>query len=497
MMMDRHTTQTELAPGLRISRIVTGLWQIADMERDQQSLDLDATAQYMKAYSDAGLRTFDMADHYGSAEDIAGIFTRQYAGDDDVQILTKWVPKPGGSSRGAVRQAVQRSLDRLQTDQIDLLQHHAWNYADPSYLDELFYLKELQDEGLIGHLGLTNFDTAHLSIVLESGINVVSNQVCFSLLDLRAAKDMARLCEEKGVAILAFGTLGGGFLTEKWLNQPEPTMQDLRTWSQMKYKRYINEAGGWALFQNLLTALKQTADAHGVSMANVASRFILDQPAVGAVIIGARLGESEHIENNRALLSFTLKEEDRDRIRKATNKLVTIPGDCGDEYRKPPFLTASGDLSHHLDTLPPPYPTKSGPDGRTRALSGTVWEDLAGFSRAVRKGNRIMVSGTTATHGDKVIGGRNPASQMHFVIDKIEGALQSLGGRLDDVVRTRVYIRNIDDWEPVSRAHGRRFGHIQPANTLVQAGLIGDIYLVEMEAEAVLGDGIDPVEIGV
>ncbi len=479
---------TNLAPDLSISRIITGLWQIADMERDRQSLDLDQTAQYMKAYTEAGLTTFDMADHYGSAEDIAGIFSKQHAGDD-VQILTKWVPEPGGSSKETVRQAVRRSLDRLQTDCIDLLQYHAWNYADASYLDELFYLQELQEEGLIRHLGLTNFDAAHLSIVLETGINVVSNQVCFSLLDQRAANGMSKLCEEKNVSILAFGTLAGGFLTEKWLNQPEPEMDNLKTWSQMKYKRYIDEAGGWEPFQNLLKAIKQTADQHKVSMANIASRFILETPAVRAVIIGARLGESEHIENNQALLSFKTEAESWNAIKAALNELTPIPGDCGDEYRKPPFLTASGDLSHHIDKLPPPYPTKPGADGRMRALSGTVWEDIAGFSRAVRKGNRIMVSGTTATHGDKVIGGNNPAAQTQFVIDKIEGALQSLGGCLENVVRTRVYIQNIDDWEPISRAHGQRFSHIQPANLLVQAGVIGDEYLVEIEAEAIEGSG--------
>lgn len=484
--MDQQNTHTELAPDLRISRIITGLWQIADMERDQQTLNLEQTAQSMMAYADAGLTTFDMADHYGSAEEIAGIFSNKYADGKDVQLLTKWVPEPGGSSRDTVRQAVQRSLDRLQTDHLDLLQYHAWNYADPSYLDELFYLQELQEEGLIRHLGLTNFDTAHLSIALETGINVVSNQVCFSLLDQRAANDMTRLCEEKGISILAFGTLAGGFLTEKWLGQPEPTVEDLSTWSQMKYKRYIDAAGGWVKFQTLLTALKQTASAHKVSMANVASRFILQQPAVGAVIIGARLGESEHIQNNQALLNFTPDADAWRAIASAIAALTPIPGDCGDEYRKPPFLTASGDLSQHIDKLPPPYPTKPGNDGRTQALSGTVWEDIAGFSRAVRKGNRVLVSGTTATHSDRVIGGQDPAAQTHFAIDKIEGALQSLGGRLEDVVRTRVYIRNIDDWEPVSRAHGKRFGHIQPANTLVQAGLIGDDYLVEVEAEAVV-----------
>ena len=75
---------------------------------------------------------------------------------------------------------------------------------------------------------------------------------------------------------------------------------------------------------------------------------------------------------------------------------------------------------------------------------------------------------------------------MQFVIDKIEGTLQSLGGRLDDVVRTRIFIQNIDDWEPISRVHGRRFRTIQPANTLVRADLVGAEYLVEMEAEAIV-----------
>ena len=145
-----------------------------------------------------------------------------------------------------------------------------------------------------------------------------------------------------------------------------------------------------------------------------------------------------------------------------------------------------GDLSHHLDALPPPYPVQKSADGRRRALSGTAWEDLAGYCRAVRTGDRVFVSGTTATHGARIIGGADPAAQTHFVIDKIEGALQSLGSRLEDVVRTRVYVSRIDDWEAVARAHGARFGPIRPANTLVEAKLVGEGYLVEMEGEAVV-----------
>ena len=208
---------------------------------------------------------------------------------------------------------------------------------------------------------------------------------------------------------------------------------------------------------------------------------------MAGVIIGARLGRSEHVQDNLSLFSFSLEEVSQAEIEAALEDFGLPPGDCGDEYRKPPFLTAAGDLSHHFDSFPPPYDVRVGDDGRSRVLTGTRWEDLGGFSRAVRRGERIWVSGTTATHGDRAIGGGDATAQTHCVIDKIEGALQSLGGRLEDVVRTRVYVRDIADWEDAARVHGVRFGGVHPANTLVQAGLVGDDYLVEMEAEAVVG----------
>ena len=132
---------------------------------------------------------------------------------------------------------------------------------------------------------------------------------------------------------------------------------------------------------------------------------------------------------------------------------------------------------------------RDGVGGRRVALSGTPWEPLAGFARAVRLGDRVLVSGTTATHGGRPIGGADPAAQAHFAIDKIEGSLQSLGARLEDVVRTRVFVRDLADWEAVARAHGERFGEILPANTLVRAELVGDEYLVEIEVEAVVVEG--------
>lgn len=481
--MSPHVERRNLSPDLSISRVLTGLWQLADMERDGRTLDVDRAAAAMGRYVEAGLTTFDMADHYGSAEVVAGLF-RSRAPEHHVQLLTKWVPKPGRVTKAEVRAAVERALARLGVETIDLLQYHAWNYADASWLETLFDLQDLKAQGLIRHLGLTNVDTAHLRIVVSSGIGVVSNQVSFSLLDQRAAHAMVPYCLEHGVQLLAYGTLAGGWLTERWLGAPEPDWQRLPTWSLMKYGRFLRIAGGWSALQRVLKANAAVAARHGVSMANVASRFILDQPGVAGVIVGARLGERQHIDDTLRLFALALNDDDRREIRAALATLQPIPGDCGDEYRKPPFLTASGDLSHHLDSMPAPYRTLERDDGRTLCVSGTTWESVAGFARAVRQGRRIFVSGTTATMGERVIGGNDPAAQAHFVIDKIEGALQSLGGALADVVRTRVYVRNIADWEDVARVHGARFGAIQPANTLVAATLVGEQYLVEIEAEA-------------
>ncbi len=479
-------TKIQLAKGLEISRVVTGLWQIADMERNGTDLDPITTAKYMAPYVNAGLTSFDMADHYGSSEIIAGTFKNGLEDKNKVQLFTKWVPKAGEISREDVRQAIKTALDRMQQPTIDLMQFHAWHYPDPSWLDGLFYLKELKEEGLIKHLGVTNFDAAHLRIALASGIPIVSNQICHSLIDQRANEQMAVVCKEYSVQLLAFGTLAGGFLTDKWLGKPEPAYEELTTWSQMKYKRFIDAAGGWAPYQNLLWTVKEIATKHNASIANIASRFILENPAVAAVIVGARLGESEHIQDNNRMLEIILDSNDIEAIKEAQGKLIAIPGDCGDEYRKPPFLTASGDLSDHLDTIPKAFtPVKTG-KYREQIFSGTEWEAYAGYCRAIKTGNSIHVSGTTATHGSKMIGGNDPAAQTHFIIDKIEGVITSFGGSLADVVRTRIFVNQLDHWEPVARAHGERFKGINPANTLVEARLVGDGYMVEIEAEAIL-----------
>ena len=94
---------------------------------------------------------------------------------------------------------------------------------------------------------------------------------------------------------------------------------------------------------------------------------------------------------------------------------------------------------------------------RQAISTGTVWEEIAGYSRAIRIDNRILVAGTTATEKDGIVGKDDPAAQMNFILDRIEQAIQQLGGSLDDVVRTRIYVSDIQYWEIVARIHGERF----------------------------------------
>ncbi|MDU8943153.1 aldo/keto reductase [Ovoidimarina sediminis] len=475
-----------LAPGLDISRVLTGLWQVADIERVSGEIDPDTGAGWLAAYAEQGFDTFDMADHYGSAEIIAGRFLAG-GGASGAKVFTKWCPTPGPMTADVVRRGVEERLERLGRPCVDLLQFHWWSFEHPAWLDALHEMARLREDGLIGEIGVTNFDAAHAALALADGIPLLTNQVSFSLVDRRAAGALSALSGKTGLRLLAYGTLCGGFLSEKWLGQPEPaTIPD---WSKMKYKRFIDTAGGWEAFQGILRAASGIAAKHGVSVSNVATRWVLEHPAVAGVIVGARLGEAMHTGDNLKLFSFALDAEDHARLDAAFAATQAIPGDCGDEYRRPPFLTASGDLSHHLGTLPRAFDPAPVPhrDGATRVLSGSEWEDIAGYCRAQKIGDRILVSGTTATAGtSRMVAPGDAGAQTTFVIDKILAALAALGANAEDVIRTRIYITDEADVQAISEAHGRVFGAIKPANTLVVvAGLIGG-YNVEIEAEALV-----------
>ena len=473
---------------MSVPRVLTGLWQVADLERGGKPLDVEAASDALVAYADAGFDGFDMADHYGSAELIAArarqkLITRDY--ETVARFFTKWCPQPDEWNKAAVRAGIQARLDRLGTDRIDLLQLHWWSFEHPGWIDVMDELMVLKTEGRIGALGVTNFDTDHLHVLLQEGYEIATNQVSFSVIDRRAAGDMATLCAERRIKLLAYGTLAGGFLSDRWIGMPEPT--GVSDWSKMKYKRFIDAAGGWPEFQKLLATLSTVADAHGVSIANVSARWVLEHAAVGCVIVGSRLTERQHRSDTMSLFSFSLTDVDHKALNEAFTRMAPIQGDCGQEYRKPPFLTATGDLSDHFDSLPKFYEPVETRPGRWRISSGTLWESKCGFSRAVRIGDRIVVSGTTATHvSDRVICPGDVRGQVVYILDKISAALAAFDGSLEDVVRTRIYMRDATRWVEASLVHGRYFDHILPANTLVgKADLVGS-YDVEIEAEAVM-----------
>src|SRR5713101_5717670 len=254
----------------------------------------------------------------------------------EIQAFTKWVPRPGRMTRRLVEEAIGVSLSRMGVASLDLLQFHWWDYGDESYLDALKHLAELQHEGKLHYIALTNFDTERLRIIANHGISIVSHQVQYSIVDRRPEARMAAFCRDHAITLLAYGTLLGGLLSEKYLGRPEPQRSELTTASLQKYKRMIDGWGGWALFQELLAALKQIADKHQVSIANVGVRYILDRPAVAGVIVGTRLGIMEHVTDNARVFGFALDAADLAIIEPVLAKshdLMNLIGDCGDEYR--------------------------------------------------------------------------------------------------------------------------------------------------------------------
>ncbi|XP_022153067.1 flagellar radial spoke protein 5 isoform X1 [Momordica charantia] len=339
----QSVTVTNGKDSLLICRVLNGMWQTSG---GWGRIDRDGAVEAMLRYADAGLSTFDMADHYGPAEDLYGIFINRVRRErppellESVRGLTKWVPPPVKMTSSYVRESINISRKRMDVSSLDMLQFHWWDYSNPGYLDALKHLTDLKEEGKIKTVALTNFDTERLQIILENDIPVVSNQVQHSIVDMRPQQKMAELCKLTGVKLITYGTVMGGLLSEKFLdtNLTIPFAgPPLNTPSLQKYKRMVDAWGGWSLFQVLLQTLKRVASKHGVSIPTVAVKYILDQPAVAGSMIGVRLGLSEHLKDTNAIFSLALDEEDVNSIEEVSRKgknLLRIIGDCGDEYRR-------------------------------------------------------------------------------------------------------------------------------------------------------------------
>jgi|TARA_B100001142_G_scaffold190647_1_gene189723 aryl-alcohol dehydrogenase-like predicted oxidoreductase len=329
----------QLAPDFSICRILNGMWQVAG---GHGQINHDSAISQMLDYNEKGFNTWDMADIYGPAESFYGDFRNEIEKKkgknelEKIQGFTKFVPNPGSMTRSIVEHYIDQSMKKMNVDVIDVIQFHWWDYNDANYIDALHELTNLRDNGKISHLALTNFDTERMQVMVDDGIQLVSNQVQYSIIDQRPNVKMASFCKNHDMKILAYGTLLGGLLTENYLGVPKPTQADLDTYSLQKYMNMIDAWGGWNLFQELLVVLDDIAKKHNVQIANVATRFILDRPAVAGTIIGSRLGLSDHIEQNSKTFSLQLQNDDFEKIKSVTSKannLFESIGDCGGEYR--------------------------------------------------------------------------------------------------------------------------------------------------------------------
>ncbi len=316
----------DLAPGHRISRIVKGGWQLAG---GHGAVASEAAIADMIAFADAGITTFDCADIYTGVEALIGRFRAEYRRTRGAEALarikvhTKYVPDLGALasvSRADVARAIDASRMRLGMERLDLVQFHWWNYAVDRNVEVALWLTELAAEGKIARIGGTNFDAAQTQRMRAAGVPLVSMQVQYSLIDDRPARGLT----DAGVPLIAYGTVAGGFFSERWLDAPPPE-PPFENRSLAKYRLIVEEFGGWALFQELLACLDRIAGRHDSDIATVASRAVLDRPGVAAVIVGAR--SRAHLARNLTIPALALTDTDRAEIAAVLARAHSVPGE--------------------------------------------------------------------------------------------------------------------------------------------------------------------------
>lgn len=326
-----HTT-FELRPGVAVPRVIRGGWQLAG---GHGPIDRGQALDDLLAAFDAGLTTLDCADIYTGVEALIGALRARLLAERGAEaaarlrVHTKLVPdleRLASLRRADVEAIVDQSLGRLGVERLDLVQFHWWDYAVPGWLEAMGWLADLRRAGKIADVGATNFDTPHIGEILAAGVPLVSLQVQYSALDHRPENGLAALCAQNGVALLCYGSVAGGFLSERWLGVAEPAMP-LENRSLVKYKLIIDDFGGWGMFQELLAVLKRIAERHATDIATVAAAYTLSRPGVGAVIVGAR--NRAHVAANAAILTVELDADDLAAIRTVTDRAT---GPLGDTY---------------------------------------------------------------------------------------------------------------------------------------------------------------------
>ncbi|MBR2791786.1 MAG: aldo/keto reductase [Erysipelotrichaceae bacterium] len=339
------TEKYTFSDSYRISRVLNGCWQLSLGHSLNGPLDPDDVMKAFYRLRENGFTTFDCADIYTGAEEFIGSFISELKKDPDfderdIQIHTKYVPDLEYLSRvdyDFTRSIIERSLRRLNKKQLDVVQFHWWDYEVDGMVQTASYLQRLKEEGLIGHVSVTNFNTEHLKMLVDAGIEITSCQAQYSFFDRRVEKGLQAYCLENDIPLICYGTLAGGFLSERYIGKKREDIVP-ETRSQVKYLQVIEDSLGWQGYQDLLVILKEVADGHGVGISQVATRFILQQKAVAAAVIGVR--NSRHVDDNARIFSFTLTDEELNRLREFVDRYPVLPGEpfelertAGSKYR--------------------------------------------------------------------------------------------------------------------------------------------------------------------
>lgn len=303
--------RVRIAPDYAIAPIIVGGWQLSRGHGGGLPADEDPR-RFLSELVARGFTTFDCADIYTGVEELLGDFLQHHRASGSgqpVQVHTKFVPDLDTLptiQRNYVEGIINRSLSRLGLEALDLVQFHWWDFGVPGYLEVMGWLDELRGVGKIRHLAVTNFDEARLAELVDDGVEVVSDQVQYSVLDRRPDRALSPFCLEKGIHLLCYGALAGGFLTGRYLGMREPPREPENR-SLVKYRLIIEEMGGWPRYQEVLQALAGAAAGAGVSVAAAALRWVLDRSAVAATITG--IDTLAHADELRAALDMAWEPE--------------------------------------------------------------------------------------------------------------------------------------------------------------------------------------------
>ncbi|GAQ82385.1 oxidoreductase [Klebsormidium nitens] len=305
----------EIAPGLAPSAVIKGCWQLAGGHRGDRSTDRTtgkAAVEDFQPFVNAGITTFDTADIYGPSESLIGDYLRKTKDRPPVQVFTKCCFF-GSSQQNVSLQAVEQKIDlsrqHLGVDSLDLVQMYWQDYSVRNYVKAAQALQALQEKGKIRAVAVTNLATKQLEEMVSAGVKIAANQVQYSLLDRRPENGLVDFCQKHDISLLPFGTVGGGFLTDKYLGvSADQASKTINTYSLQKYANTLGRVGSWDWLQELLTCLRSIADKHSTDVANVSSKWVLQRPTVAAIIIGAR--NANHVEDHRRLFTFELDGED-------------------------------------------------------------------------------------------------------------------------------------------------------------------------------------------